>query len=47
MKKFYDKRLNILIHGIQEDNNNVWAKREKIIEKFQDFLSYLQFMIKI
>ena len=38
MKESYDKRLNILIHGIQEDNNNVWEKREKTIEKFQDFL---------
>ena len=38
MKESYDKRLNILIHGIQEDNNNVWEKREKTIEIFQDFL---------
>ena len=38
MKESYDKRLNILIHGIQKDNNNVWEKREKTIEKFQDFL---------
>ena len=38
MKESYDKRLNILIHCIQEDNSNVWEKREKIIEKFQDFL---------
>ena len=38
MKKSYDKRLNILMHGIQEDNNNVWEKREKTIKKFQDFL---------
>ena len=38
MKESYDKRLNILIHGIQEDNNNVWKKREKTIKKFQDFL---------
>ena len=38
MKECYDKRLNILIHGIQEDNNNVWEKREKTIKKFQDFL---------
>ena len=38
MKESYDKRLNILIHGIQEDNNNVWEKREKTMEKFQDFL---------
>ena len=38
MKESYDKKLNILIYGIQEDNNNVWEKREKTIEKFQDFL---------
>ena len=31
MKESYDKRLNILIHGIQEDSNNVWEKREKTI----------------
>ena len=34
MKESYDKRLNILIHGIQENNNNVWEKTEKTIEKF-------------
>ena len=38
MKESYDKRLNMLIHGMQEDNNNVWKKREKTIEKFQNFL---------
>ena len=38
MKESYDKRLNILIHGIQEDNNDIWEKREKTIKKFQDFL---------
>ena len=38
MKESYDKRLNILIHGIQEDNNNVWEKREKTIDKFHKFL---------
>ena len=31
MKESYDKRLNILIHGVKEDNNNVWEKREKTI----------------
>ena len=34
MKESYHKRLNILIHGIKEDNNNVWEKREKTIKKF-------------
>ena len=29
MKESYDKQLNVLIHGIQEDPNNVWEKREK------------------
>ena len=38
MKESYDKRLNILIHDIQEDNNNVREKREEAIEKFKDFL---------
>jgi len=38
MQESYDKRLNILIHGIKEDGDNVWEKREKTIEKFQDFL---------
>ena len=34
MKESYDKRLNILIHGIQEDNNNVWEKRKKLLRIF-------------
>ena len=29
IKESYDKRLNILIHSIQEDNNNVWEKRKE------------------
>ena len=37
MQEFYDKQLNILIHGIEENNNDVWEKREKTNEKFQDF----------
>ena len=37
MKESYDKRLNNLIHGNQEVNNNVWEKREKTIEKFRFF----------
>ena len=38
MEESCDKRLKILIHCIQEDNNNVWEKREKTIKKFQDFI---------
>ena len=38
MKESYDKRLNILIHGIQEDNNNVWEKRQKkLLKNFKIF----------
>ena len=44
MKESYNKRLNIFIRRVQEDNNNVWEKREKTIEKFQDFLRYLQIL---
>ena len=39
MQESYDKRLNILIHGIEEDNDNVWEKRESTIEKFKNFLT--------
>ena len=28
MKEFYDKRMNILIHGIKEDGDSVWEKRK-------------------
>ena len=37
MQEYYDKKLNILIHGIEENNNDVWEKREKTNKKFQDF----------
>jgi len=38
MKESYDKRLNVLIHGVKEDNNNAWKKRETPVQKFEDFL---------
>jgi len=38
MQEAYNNRLNILIHGIKEDGDNIWEKRDKTIEKFQDFL---------
>ena len=28
MQKSYNKKLNISIHGIKEDGNNVWEKQE-------------------
>ena len=42
MKESCDKRLNILIHGIQEDNNNVWEKIEKTIEKLRFFKEWFE-----
>ena len=38
MKESYDKRLNVLIHGIQEDPNNAWENKKITLEKFQTFL---------
>ena len=38
MKASYDKRLNILIHGIREDENQAWEKRDETVKKFQNFL---------
>ena len=38
MQESYDKRLNILVHGVKEDSDNVWEKRDKTIEKFEQFL---------
>jgi len=38
MKESYDKRLNVLIYGVKEDNNNAWEKRETTVQKFKDFL---------
>ena len=38
MQESYDKRLNILIHGIRENSNNAWEKREETIAKFKNFL---------
>jgi len=37
MQESYNKRLNILIHGIEEDENQVREKRETTIEKFEKF----------
>jgi len=39
MQESYNKRLNILIHGIEEDENQVWEKRETTNEKFENFLT--------
>ena len=38
MQESYDKRLNILIHGVKEDSVSPWEKHETTVTKFQDFL---------
>ena len=37
MKESYDKRLNILIHGVKEDSVSSWEKHQTTVTKFQDF----------
>ena len=34
MKESYSKRLNILIHGLAEEESTVWKKRETTLQKF-------------
>ena len=38
MQESYNKRLNILIHGIEEDEDSVWESHQKTLEKFDEFL---------
>ena len=38
MQESYDKRLNILVHGVKEDSDNAWEKRGRRIETFEEFL---------
>ena len=38
MQESYNKRLNILIHGVKEDSDCAWEKKEKTLERFQDVL---------
>ena len=38
MKESYSKKLNILIHGLAEDESTVWEKRETTLQIFQKFL---------
>ena len=39
MKEMYDKRLNLLIHGIEESVASTWESKEQTIQIFQEFLS--------
>ena len=38
MKEFYEKRFNILIHGLPEISGNVWEKFIKTLEYVQKFM---------
>ena len=38
MQESYNKRLNLLIYGIQEDDKQVWEKRNVTISKLENFL---------
>ena len=38
MQESYNKRLNILIHRIEEDEDSVWESHQKVLEKFDEFL---------
>ena len=38
MQESYSKRMNILIHVIEEDNNSVWESHKQTTERFENFL---------
>ena len=38
MQESYRKRMNILVHGIKEDQECAWETRQKTAEKFDHFL---------
>ena len=38
MQESYNKRLNTLIHGIEEDEDSVWESHQQTLEKFDEFL---------
>ena len=37
-KKIYDKRFNLLIHGIEEDTKSAWETKWESENKFKQFL---------
>ena len=39
MQESYNKCLNVLIHGIKEDEGNAWEKREATVQKYKTFLN--------
>ena len=38
MQESYDKRLNVLLHGIEEDGDSVWETRKVTLQKIHDFM---------
>ena len=38
MKESYEKRLNILIHGIQESPENAWERLDETLARVYDFM---------
>ena len=38
MQESYDKRLNVLLHGIEEDGDSVWETRDVTLRKIHDFM---------
>lgn len=38
MQESYNKRLNVIIHGVKEDVGKAWETRAETIEKFQNFV---------
>ena len=39
MQDSYNKRLNILIHGVEENERSVWENYEETLQKFENFLT--------
>ena len=39
MQDSYNKRLNILIHGVEENERSVWENHEETLQKFENFLT--------
>ena len=39
IKEIYAKKLNLLMHGLEEDKGSVWKNKEKTTHIFQKFLS--------
>ena len=39
MKEMYDKRLNLLIHGLEESAASTWETKEQTTQIFHEFLS--------